>query len=77
MHFITLIMQAHQGSSHTDNVVIGMGRKNQTSFGMQIATLGMIGNNGIGFTGRPSRDYVFQQIKYLQINFIRISFLNQ
>ena len=54
MHFMTLVVQAHERSTHADDVIIGVGRENEASFGIGFASFRMGGQYYIRFAAGPA-----------------------
>ena len=70
MHVMFLFYQTTDGTSHRDNVVIGMRREYDHAFGIGLCTFGAIGVVCVRLAARPSGDGMLQVIEYLDVHVI-------
>src|SRR5690606_18983281 len=76
MHFMSLISQANKSSTHRDNIVIRMGRKDYTSFLSWFRTLWALAIIRIGFSTWPTGDGMLDKVKNLDVYIIYRTFLS-
>ena len=70
MHFMFLLYQTANGTSHRNHVIIRMRRKYDNTFRERFGTFGTIRIVSIRFSTGPSGNSVLQIVEYLDIHII-------
>lgn len=70
MQVVALLDKALDGTTHRDDVVVGMGREDNDALGEWLGALGAIGIVGVGLASGPSGDGVLQVIEYLDVGIV-------
>ena len=70
VYIMLLLYQTTDGTSHRDNVVIGMRREYDHAFGIGLCTFRAIGVVCVRLAARPSGDGMLQVIEYLDVHVI-------
>ena len=75
VYVVALLHQTTDGSSHRDDIVVGMRSKDSHTLGIGKSSFGTLGVVGIGLSARPTGDGVLKSIKDKKVSKFCLSIL--